>query len=425
VSERGILAVDAAHARDEALDRRARRRALTVFGVDLGLLAVGWTFLALNSAAGSDSLGGGLSFDIPTLVFPLTGVLVARRQPRNAVTWVLLGIGLASAIGAVLTGYSTYALATNPGSLPAGAQLATIGAAMWVPIVVPVATLLLLLFPDGRPPSRRWGAFLWLTVFAMAAVFLAIVVSPGDVSNDQHLKIANPFAVPELRFLTKLLFVGLPLVPVCMVASAASLIVRFRRSRGVERLQLKWLATAAAVSASIYAVALLDGLGSALGFAKSPAWSGVVDSIALFSLLLIPISIGLAILRYRLFDIDRLISRTIAYSLLTAILVGVYALIVVGVGTATGRSDNPVLIAGATLAVAALFRPARRRIQAVIDRRLYRRRYDAERVLGTFASRLRDELDLTTLSGELQAVVAQAVQPSLVGVWIRQSGGRS
>jgi predicted membrane-bound spermidine synthase len=153
--------------------------------------------------------------------------------------------------------------------------------------------------------------------------------------------------------------------------------------------------------------------------AATPAPIAVLQTAAICSFVLIPLSMGVAILRYRLYDIDRLISRTISYFVLTALLVGVYVAIVVGIGAATGRTNSPILIAGATLVVAALFGPARRRIQGLIDRRLYRRRYDAERVLGTFASRLRDELDLDTLSNELGAAASSAVQPATVGVWIQ------
>jgi hypothetical protein len=397
-------------------DARARRWALATFEATIAMHVVGWVMLTVNGSNATEGVGGALVFDIPLLVFPLTGILVARRQPRNAVGWVLLGVGLASGIGSVLDGYATYGLVTNPGSLPGAAAVAAISAPMWDPVVVPIATLLLLLFPDGRPPSRRWRPVLWLTLFAMVAVFLAIACSPGAVS-DSVPDVSNPLAVPAIA--STLPFV-LPLIPLCMILSAASLVIRFRRSRGVERLQLKWLATAAAIAVGMYALADVFSLVHWNG--GDPVWLTILQNASLVAFLLIPISIGVAMLRYRLYDIDRIISRTIAYSILTALLVGVYALVVVGVGTVTGRSDNPVLIAGATLAVAALFRPARRRIQGVIDRRLYRRRYDAEQVLGSFSSRLRDELDLDALSSELLAAVSQTVQPAQIGVWIRGRG---
>jgi MFS family permease len=408
---------------DAAADRRWRRWAVAAFVAGIGMEAVGWIFLAVNGSNGTDSLAGALAFDLPILVFPITGIVVARRQPRNAVAWVLLGIGLASGFGSVVGGYAAYGLVTNPGSLPGAAVAAAINGPTWDPVIVPIATLLLLLFPDGRPPSKRWNWLLWLTLFAIAAVFLTLMVTSGPVSESvlgapRHLM--NPIAVPPVAALAP---VVLPLIPLCMVLSVISLVARFRRSRGVERLQLKWLATAASIGVGMYALADLLSLAN-WGRGPDPTWLAALQNLSVIAFLLIPISIGVAILRYRLYDIDRIISRTLSYFLLTALLVGVYALIVVGIGTLTGRSENPVLIAGATLAVAALFGPARRRLQNGIDRRLYRRRYDAERVLGAFASLLRDQLDLGALSTELQATVTQSVQPSRVSVWIRGPGER-
>jgi hypothetical protein len=403
---------------EAAKDRRWRRWAVAAFVATMVMEAIGWVFLALNGSNGTDSVAGALVVDLPLLVFPITGIVVARRQPRNAVTWVLLGIGLAAGFDSVVASYAAYGLVTNPGSLPGAAVAAAVDGPTWDPVVVPIATLLLLLFPDGRPPSKRWNWVLWLTLFAMAAVFVTLMVSPGSLSETiagAPKDATNPIAVPAIANLAP---VVLALIPICMVLSVISLVVRFRRSRGVERLQLKWLATAASIGVGLYASAALLSL-SHWGQNSDPAWLSVLQNASLIAFLLIPISIGVAILRYRLYDIDRIISRTVTYFLLTAVLVGVYALIVVGIGAVTGRGNNPLLIAGATLAVAALFRPARRRLQNLIDRRLYRRRYDAERVLRTFSSLLRDQLDLGALSTELRATVTQAVQPARVSVWIR------
>ncbi|HXJ64749.1 MAG TPA: hypothetical protein VNN79_13425, partial [Actinomycetota bacterium] len=381
---------------EAANDRRWRRWALAAFVATMVMEAIGWAFLVVNGSYGTDSVAGVVLFDLPILVFPITGIVVAQRQPRNAVTWVLLGIGLAAGFDSVVVSYAAYGLVTNPGSLPGAAVAAAIDGPTWDPVVVPVATLLLLLFPDGRPPSKRWNWVLWLTLFAMAAVFVTIMVSPGPLSEiiaGAPKDATNPITVPAIA---NLLPIFLLLIPICMVLSVTSLVVRFRRSRGVERLQLKWLATAASIGVGLYALA---ALGSFANWEKAdPWWLSMLQNLALVAFLLIPISIGVAILRYRLYDIDRIISRTVTYFLLTALLIGVYALIVVGIGTVTGGSDNPVLIAGATLVVAAVFGPARRRLQGGIDRRLYRRRYDAERVLGAFSALLRDQLDLGALS---------------------------
>jgi hypothetical protein len=321
-----------------------------------------------------------------------------------------------------MEGYGSYALATRPGSLPAGAAVDAASAWLWVPGIVPAGTLLILLFPDGRLPSPRWRWVVWLTIASMVLVSIAITFEPGTLADEGFPHLHNPLAIPALKPVLDPLQLFLIGIPVCMVASAAALVVRFRRSRGAERLQLTWLAMAAAVVAAVYAVALIASVGQSWGQADTSGWVSVLQNLALASFALIPISIGIAILRYRLYDIDRLISRAVAYAIVTALLVGVYAAVVVGLGAAFGRSENPVLIAGATLLVAAMFGPVRRRVQAAVDRRFNRRRYDAERVLGTFVARLRDELDIDALTGELATTAASAVQPSSVGVWIRTGG---
>ncbi|HXJ64748.1 MAG TPA: hypothetical protein VNN79_13420, partial [Actinomycetota bacterium] len=269
----------------------------------------------------------------------------------------------------------------------------------------------------------RWRWVVWLTIASMVLVSAAITLEPGTLADEGFPELQNPLAIGALKPVLDALQLFLIAIPVCMVASAAALVVRFRRARGAERLQLTWLAMAAAVVAAVYAVALISSLGQPWGQADTAGWVSVLQNLALASFALIPISIGIAILRYRLYDIDRLISRAVSYAVVTALLVAVYAGVVVGLGTAFGRSQSPVLIAGATLLVAALFGPVRRRVQAAVDRRFNRRRYDAERVLGTFVARLRDELDLDALTGELATAASSAVQPSSIAVWIRT--GRS
>jgi hypothetical protein len=407
---------------DRPGDRRLVQWAVALFVAICAMYAVGIVFDVLN-ADGWAGMVAPLLFHALTISFPLVGVLIARRQPRNPITWILLGIGVAWGLAAATEGYRDYALVTRAGELPAGDVVDALSTWLWVPGIVPTATLLLLLFPDGRLPSPRWRWVVWLSVLAMIAVSVAIVFGPTTLADDGFPKLDNPLRITALHQVLEAMQILLVAIPVCMIASAAALVVRYRRSRGVERLQLKWLSTAAAVVAAVYALALVVSLDESWSKADTPSWVAVIQNVALASFALIPIAIGIAILRYRLYDIDRLISRTIAYSLLTAVLVGVYAAIVVGIGAATGRSDNPVVIAGATLLVAALFGPARRRIQGLIDRRLYRRRYDAELVLASFAARLRDQLDIEALAGELRSATTHAVQPESVGLWIRRHGG--
>jgi hypothetical protein len=215
--------------------------------------------------------------------------------------------------------------------------------------------------------------------------------------------------------------VAIALIPTTMVASAVALVLRFRRSRGEERLQLKWLAAAAGTVASLYLVAMAGSLTYAFSDAKAdPLWAQVLDQVALVSCGLIPIAIGIAILKHRLYDIDLIINRTLVYGGLTALLAATYFGIVVllqGVIPAAGDSD--LTIAGSTLAVAALFRPLRARVQSFIDRRFYRRKVDAQRTLESFSSRLRDDVDLDHLSADLLGVVRDTLQPAHASLWLR------
>jgi hypothetical protein len=219
------------------------------------------------------------------------------------------------------------------------------------------------------------------------------------------------------------LMVFIILIPLTIAASAVSLILRFRRSTGMERLQIKWLTSAAVAVAIIYLIAMLASLNSDWGGATTPTWILFLQEASFASFALIPIAIGFAILRYRLYDIDLVINRTLVYGLLTALLLGVYVVLAVGLGAAVRsvaeQENNAIVIAASTLAVAALFRPARRRIQDFIDRRFYRQKYDAARTLDAFSMRLRNQVDLETLTGELLGVVRETMRPAHVSVWLR------
>ncbi|HEY7281125.1 MAG TPA: hypothetical protein VID47_05960 [Actinomycetota bacterium] len=403
-------------------DVRLRRLALAVFVVTTILFLVGLGFLVANAIAGEGGLLGSLLFGVITYAFPVVGILVVRHQPRNAVTWILLGIGLSFGLSSAMEGYANAALAAYPGSLPAGAVVAALQSWLWAPAVILMGTFLLLLFPDGRLPSPRWRPVAWLSVVALAVAVFAIVFAPGTLADEGFPELANPLGVPALRSVIAVMQVDIIVIPICIVLCGVALVGRFRRSTGIERLQLKWLVAAAATVGIVYAVAMVVSIPVPWLQSATPKPVQAVQALAIASFALVPIAIGVAILRYRLYDIDRLISRVVSYAIVTAVLVGVYAAVAVGLGTAFGRSGNPVLIAGATLLVAGLFGPLRRRVQAAVDRRFNRHRYDAEMVLGAFSSRLRDELDLDTLTVELASTASSAVQPASVGVWIRGGG---
>jgi hypothetical protein len=352
---------------------------------------------------------------LPLVVgFPVVGAVIARRQPRHPIAWIFVGSGLGAGLAAFAYPYSTYALITKPGAVPLGMAVAWVSDWVWTTGGIPLLTFGLLLFPDGHLPSARWRPVAWLAGATLAMFVFGSAFHPGPLAN--HPTILNPLAIdaaePLFRVLQPLSAICFPVVLIC---SAASIVVRFRRARGLERQQLKWLAYAVTVFAVVVAIA-------------SREWAGwaVAQVAALLALGFIPVAIGIAILRYRLFDIDRLISRTLAYGLLTVLLAGVY---VTGVFVA-GRLLDPVqgrsglAVATSTLAVAALFHPLRRRIQRLVDRRFNRSRYDAARTVATFSGRLREEIDLDSLSAELLTVIDQTMQPTRASLWLRPSVSR-
>jgi hypothetical protein len=273
--------------------------------------------------------------------------------------------------------------------------------------------LLLLLFPDGRPPSPRWRPVLWLVLGTAVLGSVHVALKPGTL-NTEMLPAANPAGIESLSGLFDVVN-GVLIVPfaVALILSAASVIVRFRRSRGEERLQMKWLAFAA----GLLIAAFLVGILVLVSFGYEDAGGGLVGA----ALAVVPVAIGIAILRYRLYEIDRVISRTLVYGLLTVVLGGAYAgLVLAGqwaFSSFAGGSD--LAIAVSTLVVAALFLPLRRRIQGVVDRRFYRRRYDAQRTLDAFGSRLREQVELGALAADLRGVVDETMQPAHVSLWLR------
>jgi hypothetical protein len=337
------------------------------------------------------------------------GALVASRRPGHPVGWLLLGVGLGLVVTELIQAYVDYGLLARPGSLPGARYLAGFAystALLWVSC----AGFVLLLTPTGSLPSPRWRWWARLAAAAPVVMVVGSVVQPDPLAPDYH---GNPLAVPTLaRVLGVPAVAGVVVVLVSLLVGAGSLVVRFRRARGVERLQLRWLAYAAALAAGLLLVALVAGF---LLANDNVAFASLALGMAL-----LPLATGAAILRYRLYDLDRIISRTLAYGLLTVLLGGGYAAVVLGLGQLLGR-DSSLVVAGATLALAAVFQPARRRVQQTVDRRFNRRRYSAARTIEAYSVRLRDQLDLDTLSAELVAVVDQTMEPNRVSLWLRPS----
>jgi hypothetical protein len=343
------------------------------------------------------------------LAFAGVGGLVAARQPHNSVGWLLLLVGLCIAIRMVGESYARYALITAPGSLPGGRYAAWM-LWTWFGVVAVLAILLPLYFPTGRLLSPRWRPFVWAGIgyFGCAVVGNALQPGPQEflpgtdpVPNPvMYLPAAKPLLDVVLGLSAFGLFPGI-------AGAIAALVVRFRRARGIERQQLKWFTYAAALAP--------------LPFLVYEVAPGLFAPLLAVLLPLVPISVGIAVLRYRLYEIDRIINRTIVYVLLTAILGLCYVVgSLVFVLLAGAGTDPPSwLIAAATLAAAAVFRPVRRRVQAAVDRRFNRRRYHAAKTIEAFSSRLRDEIDLDTLSAELVGVVRRTMEPTEASLWLR------
>lgn len=351
-----------------------------------------------------------------TLGLTATGVgaVVAARRPDNPIGWLLLVLGVTSGVQLLTSEfamYNTYVLQDN---LPA-AQVSGWILSMTSVLTLAVLSFVLLLFPNGRFVSQRWHQFGRLAVLLIAVSAAGVAVLPGEMGLTPGIE--NPFAVsrdnPVLRTVGAArweLGLGAPLM-VSALAGAASLFVRSRTGDAEQRAQLKWVLYAAGVgfSAIVLSAALVPVVGEWL--------SDVVWNLTLAS---IPLAVGVSIMRYRLYDIDHLVSRTVTYGLLTGLLVAIYVGSVGAISQLT-PTGNSLAVAASTLAVAGMFQPLRRRLQGAVDRRFNRGRYDAERTLEAFSLRLRDEVDLEAVQADLLAVVSQTVQPVTVGLWLRRS----
>jgi hypothetical protein len=381
---------------------------LGLYGVSLGFVVI----LYVLNRSYERALAGDIAHAVAYTALAVVGFLIAAHRPGNAIGWLFGAIALSAALTFLAEQYGQYALMTNPDSLPGGLIAAWTSSWSWVPAVVLPGTFLLLLFPDGRLLSPRWSPVAWLAGCAMAMLilFAAFRANPLDGVFSSY---ANPAGIEGLRGIDGLVADILDLLLVgVLLASAGSVIVRFRRSRGEERQQMKWFAYAAAMMVVLFG---FNGL-----------FAGPGNLFFGLSVTLLPIATGIAILKYRLYDIDLLINRTLVYGVLTALLAALYF---GGVATIqslfralTGQEQQPQLaIVVSTLAIAALFNPLRRRVQAFVDRRFYRRKYDAAKTLEAFGARLRDETDLEHLGGDLVAVVRETVQPEHASLWLRPS----
>jgi hypothetical protein len=385
--------------------------AWSIWALSVTFAGLGLIFLFLNGSF-EDLLDESLGIDAAlALAFPTVGAIIASRRPGNAVGWIFCAIGLCGGASIFFAQYGIYALLTNPDSLPAGVIATWIATWVWLPSVTLTITFLLLLFPHGRLLSPRWRPVAWLAAAVTMAGTALLAIVPWDLLNP-GVPAQNPVGVESLGYLgiappVPIFLIGIPTT----LLSVASLVLRFRRSRGEERQQLKWFVYAGVlIVGALFVPLLVPGAAASL--------------LQLLVMPLLPVAVGVAIMRYRLYDIDVLINRTLVYGALTALLIAVYVSTVVTIQelfrALTGQESQLAVVAS-TLAVAALFNPLRRRIQSFIDRRFYRSRYDARKTLEAFSAKLRDETDLDALRDDLVGVVRETMQPEHVSLWLRSS----
>ena len=387
----------------------ARWVAWSLWTVDVAVVPA--LLLSDDDGAGPwSTLAGGIFI----LAFATTGALVASRRPENPIGWLLCLTALSFAIGGVCVGISEYAAREQREDLVAATVAAWVGTFVWMIGVGVAATFVLLLFPDGHLPSRRWRPVAWLAGTSLGLTITGLALAPGRIEDTS---VTNPLGFAAVdRVLDTAVGIGLGLFSVSILLSCLSLAVRFRSAPRVQRQQLKWLAY------TLPLVVLWMGASVVVESTQSGDTAvEISNTLVAIGLTVVPVSIGIAMLRHRLYDIDVVINRTLVYGALTATLAAVYLgsvlLLQQVLNPLTAQSDLAVAVS--TLTVAALFRPARARIQAGVDRRFYRRRYDAARTLESFSERLRHEVDLASVSTDMRDVVRETVQPAHVSLWLR------
>jgi hypothetical protein len=401
--------------------QRRLRLATPGLALALGLLmAAMLAALAVLSSSTHQNSPSGFALAAVLVCFAVVGVTVAWHQPRNLMGWVLMGVTFFFLLENLASSYAYLDYRQHGGRLPLG-WLGVLLSPAWAPAVV-LAGLSLLLFPDGRLPSRRWRPMLW-AYLALGALWLggAFAIALGAVIS-HHVSIDSTGGLTALDYPSgsdawwgAVQAVFFPAVGVCWVAWLAGQVFSFRRSTGERRLQLKWLLSGATVF-------IISGIATVWINHPTGLWS-VVDVLAGIGIFALPVSIGFGILKFRLYDIDRIVSRTLAYAIVTGLLLGVYAGLVL-LATEVFRFHNSVAVAASTLVAAALFNPVRRRVQHAVDRRFNRARYDADQTVAAFAARLQDAVDLGTVRSDLLSTVDRALEPAHVTVWTAATASR-
>jgi len=404
-------------------DRTLRRLAWAVVAWFVAAMGIGSLVLWGHNtdADGTADDVGSVLFGLMVTLFPVVGLLIIRQQPRNRIGWLLLAIGFAWGMSAALELYVEWALVLHPGSLPGGYVVQTVASSSWLPPIMLMGVYLILLFPDGRLPSPRWRPLAVLAAAVIVVGTLSFTFAPGPVEGEVPVPgVENPIGVGLLDPVSEILTgVSLVLIPVCILGAAWALVRRFRRSRGVERLQLKWLASAGALIAVLLSLSFLASIPPVADEIGESAMR-VVDTVSILSFGLIPIAIGIAVTRHGLYGIDVIISRALVVGMLGVFITGVYVGIVVGVGRAIGeRQPSVALSVVATAIVAVAFQPVRERVHSVANRLVYGTRTTPYEVLSDFASRMAGTYTASELLPQLARVVGEGVGAVRVEVWWR------
>ena len=404
--------------------RTATWLALSLWVFSALLVATTLAIIVLGVSARVSFLQLGAAFNavVISAAFSTVGAVVASRRPKNPIGWIMCAGGLGVALGSLTDAYATYLLFTSPEK-----QILEAGMSAWVSLWITTAgvnlfLLLLLLFPDGRLPSRRWRPVVWLVVLNMvtqitsSAFLTERFIGFRDIGNPFHVAALHPIeAVYET-------YAETPLSILAVLLPAIALVARFWHSRGVERQQLKWFVSSGVVVAltSILISFVVFFLGEE-NF-RSQVLLTILFPMLILALCGIPISIGIALLRYRLYEIDILINRTLVYGSLTVVLAASYEggiVMLQHLFVALTGQESRLAVVASTLVIAALFEPLRRRIQDFVDRRFYRRKFDAAKSLDAFGTRLRQETDIQTINDDLIMVVRETIQPAHVSLWLR------
>ncbi|MCD6022268.1 MAG: histidine kinase [Actinomycetia bacterium] len=406
---------------------RSRRRVLlarVLAGLTLVSFAIGLVFTFLASAIRPPGAGdplGDIGFVLSFAMFPVIGYVLALRRPENSIGWLMLGIGTFFGSTAILTSLGEYLL--YAGDRDTALVLIAFDSPSWVPVVVLPVTFLLLLFPDGHLPSPRWRWFAWSLGVGLTLLYFATLLDPAPLSESIAPTEPNPLGIDALGPFLDGAQALILVVLIGVIGSLTSLVLRFRRSSGIERLQLRWLLTAAAFVALLYSGALFASLGSSWGGQGDPGWVTMLQTIVIPSFALIPLAIGASILRYRLFDIDLVINKALLFGALAAFITIVYVAIVVGVGALVGSQASPMLSAAAAAFVALVFQPARRRAQRFADRLVYGKRATPYEVLSAFSERVGNAYANDELLPRMARALGSGTGAVRTDVWVRIGDG--